>query len=229
MSWLFAFWRSSIGGKVTMAVTGVLLFGFVVAHLLGNLQLLAGPEAINSYAKWLHDRGALLWVARGGLLLVFLLHVVTAVRLSQANRRARPVPYASDATVQATFASRSMVFSGLTLLVFVVYHLLHFTFGVTNPEHFAAKGARAGGFDVHAMVTQSFAVAPIAIVYAAAQIVLFLHLRHGLRSFAQTLGWNHGRVTPLIERLATLLALAIAGGNAFLALSVLAGIVKVAQ
>lgn len=229
MSWLFPFWRSSIGGKVTMAITGVLLFGFVVAHLLGNLQLLAGSDAINGYAKWLHDRGALLWVARGGLLFVFLLHVVTAVRLARENRVARPVPYASDNTVQATFASRSMVFSGLTLLVFVVYHLLHFTFGVTNPEAFAEKGARAGGFDVHTMVARSFSVPAIAIVYAAAQIVLFLHLRHGLRSFAQTLGLSHRRYTPLIERGSTLLALLVAGGNAFLALSVLAGIVKVSQ
>ncbi|MBL8747833.1 MAG: succinate dehydrogenase cytochrome b subunit [Planctomycetes bacterium] len=229
MSWLFDFWRSSIGGKVTMAVTGVLLFGFVVAHLLGNLQLLAGPDAINAYAKWLHDRGALLWVARGGLLVVFLLHVATAVRLSRANKQARPVPYASEATVQATFASRSMVFSGLTLLVFVVYHLLHFTFGVTNPGDFARKGNGAGGFDVHAMVTHSFSVPAIAVVYAAAQIVLFLHLRHGLRSFAQTLGLCHRRYTPIVERLATVLAALIAAGNAFLALSVLAGIVKVAQ
>lgn len=229
MTWLFDFWRSSIGGKVTMAVTGVLLFGFVVAHLLGNLQLLAGPDAINTYAKWLHDKGALLWVARGGLLVVFLLHVLTAVRLSRSNKLARPVPYASEATVQATFASRSMVFSGLSLLVFVVYHLLHFTLGVTNPEHFARKAARAGGFDVHSMVATSFGVLPIAIVYAAAQIVLFLHLRHGLQSFAQTLGLNHGRYTPLIRRLSTLLAALIAGGNAFLALSVVAGIVKVAQ
>ncbi len=228
MSWLFDFWRSSIGGKVTMAVTGVLLFGFVVAHLLGNLQLLAGPDAINTYAKWLHDKGALLWVARGGLLVVFVLHVATAVRLSRANKQARPVPYASEATVQATFASRSMVFSGLTLLVFVVYHLLHFTFGVTNPEHFAAKASGAG-FDVHTMVTRSFSVPAIAVVYAAAQIVLFLHLRHGLRSFAQTLGLCHRRYTPIVERLSTVLAALIAGGNAFLALSVLAGIVKVAQ
>ena len=94
MTWLCDFWRSSIGGKVTMAVTGLLLFGFVVAHLLGNLQLLKGPEAINSYAKMLHDLGPLLWVARLGLLAIFVLHVVTAIRLSRANKAARPVPYA---------------------------------------------------------------------------------------------------------------------------------------
>ncbi|MBL9079192.1 MAG: succinate dehydrogenase cytochrome b subunit [Planctomycetes bacterium] len=229
MSWLFDFWRSSIGGKVTMAITGLLLFGFVLAHLLGNLQLLAGPEKLNAYAKMLADTGALLWVARIGLLAVFVLHVVTAIRLARGNRAARPVAYAKEATVQATFASRSMVFSGLSLLVFVVYHLLHFTFGVTNPEHYARKGAGAGGHDVYAMVTQSFAVPAIAIAYAAFQIVLFLHLRHGMQSLAQTLGLNHGRYTPMIRTLSFLLAALIAGGNLLLALSVQLGLVEVAR
>ena len=226
MTWLCDFWRSSIGGKVTMAVTGLLLFGFVVAHLLGNLQLLKGPDAINAYAKMLHDLGPLLWVARIGLLAIFVLHVVTAIRLSRANKAARPVAYAKEATMQASMASRSMVLSGLSLLAFVVYHLLHFTFGVTNPEHFAKKAAGAGGFDVHAMVTASFAEPTIAIAYAAFQVVLFLHLSHGLQSFAQTLGLHHGRYTPMIKKLSFLLALLIAGGNSLLALSVLTGIVK---
>lgn len=225
MTWLTDFWRSSIGGKVTMAVTGLLLFGFVVAHLLGNLQLLAGPEAINGYAKWLHDRGALLWVARFGLLAIFGLHVVTAIRLSRQNRAARPVGYAREATLQANFASRSMVLSGLSLLAFIVYHLLHFTLGVTNPDHFARKGQN---FDVYAMVTTSFRSPAIAVAYAAFQLVLFLHLRHGVQSLAQTLGLHHARYTPWVKTLSFVLAGLIAGGNAFLALSVLLGIVKVA-
>ena len=226
MTWLCDFWRSSIGGKVTMAVTGLLLFGFVVAHLLGNLKLLGGPDAINAYAKMLHDLGPLLWVARIGLLAIFVLHVVTAIRLSRANQQARPVRYAKEATMQATFASRSMVLSGLTVLVFVVYHLLHFTLGVTNPEHFQRKVAGAGGFDVHAMVTTSFANPAIAFAYVAAQVVLFLHLSHGIQSLAHTLGLNHGRYTPMIKKLSFLLAAAIAGGNTLLALSVLTGLVK---
>lgn len=228
MTWLLAFWRSSIGGKVTMAVTGLLLFGFVVAHLLGNLQLLAGADKLNAYAKMLHDLGPLLWVARIGLLAIFALHVATGIRLSRANKAARPVPYAREATLQATFASRSMVLTGLSLLVFVIYHLLHFTLGVTNPGHFARKAANAGGHDVYAMVTASFANPAIAVAYVAFQLVLFFHLKHGIQSLAQTLGLNHGRYTPLIQKLSFLLAAAIAGGNAFLALSVLTGIVKVA-
>ena len=230
MTWLTDFWRSSIGGKVTMAVTGLLLFAFTVAHLLGNLQLLKGRDAINQYAKMLHDLGPLLWVARIGLLAIFLLHVVTAIRLSRANKQARPVPYAKDVTMVATFASRSMVFSGLSLLGFVGYHLAHFTFGVTNPAHFAKKAAAStaawNGHDVHAMVTSSFQVPAIALAYAGLQVVLFLHLKHGIQSLAQTLGLHHGRYTPMIKTVSFVLAALVAGGNALLSLSVLLGIVK---
>jgi len=225
MTWLQDLWRSSIGGKVTMAITGLLLFGFVVAHLLGNLLLLGGPEAINAYAKGLHDLGPMLWVARGGLLVVFLLHVVTAIRLSRQNRAARPVAYVVESTMQANFASRSMVLSGLSLLVFVVYHLLHFTFGVTNADDFAKKAAGADGHDVHAMVTASFGNPAIAIAYAGFQLVLFLHLSHGIQSLAQTLGLHHGRFTPMIKTLSFVLAGVIAGGNVLLALSVQLGLV----
>lgn len=224
----FEFWRSSIGAKVTMAVTGLVLFGFVVAHLIGNLQFLMGADKINAYAKMLADSAALLWLARGVLLVAFVLHVVTGLRLARRNRSARPVAYRKEDTVAATFASRSMVFSGLTLLAFVVYHLLHFTFGVTNPEHFARKGMGAGGHDVHAMMVSSFAVPAIAIAYAAFQIVLYLHLRHGVQSMAQTLGFHHGRYTPWVRTLSVLIAIAIAGGNALLALSVQIGLVRAA-
>src|SRR5262249_21194229 len=106
MSLVADFWRSSIGGKVTMAVTGALLFLFVIAHLLGNLQLLAGPQALNDYAQFLASKPGLLWTARIGLLLVFVLHVVTGIRLARQNRAARPVAYQHEATVQATLASR---------------------------------------------------------------------------------------------------------------------------
>lgn len=226
MTWMTDFWRSSIGGKATMAVTGLLLFGFVVAHLLGNLQLLKGADAINNYAKMLHDLGALLWVARIGLLAVFVLHVVTAIRLSRANKAARPVAYAKGATMQATMASRSMVLSGLTVAAFVVYHLAHFTFGVVHSGDAGLKAKGAGGHDVFSMVTASFGNPAIVAAYVAAQVVLFLHLSHGIQSLAQTLGFHHGRYTPMVKSLSVVLALAIAGGNAFLALSVLLGIVK---
>lgn len=229
MSWLTSFWRSSIGGKVTMAVTGLLLFGFVVSHLLGNLLLLRGPDKINAYAKWLHDLGPLLWVMRIGLLVVFVLHVLTAIRLSKANKDARPVAYAKPNTVQASMASRSMLLSGLSLLVFVIYHLMHFTFGMVSGEHLELKHAGADGHDVYSMVTTAFDSPAIALAYAAFQIVLFLHLSHGIQSMAQTLGIHHARYTPMIKTVSFLVALAIAGGNVLLSLSGMLGLTGGAQ
>jgi succinate dehydrogenase / fumarate reductase cytochrome b subunit len=222
MSWLVGFWRSSVGGKVTMAVTGVLLYGFVVGHLLGNLLLFSGPEAMNGYAAWLKAHPALLWSARSGLLVVFALHVLTALRLARDNRRARPVGYARKRYRQADVASRSMVPSGLVVLGFVVYHLLHFTFGATNPDHFARTDA-LGRHDVHGMVLASFSVPGIALAYAAANLVLFLHLGHGFQSGFQSLGLRHPRWTAGIGALGWLLAGVIAGGNVLLPVSVLAG------
>jgi succinate dehydrogenase cytochrome b subunit len=225
MRWALDYWQSSIGGKVTMAVTGLLLFLFVVAHLLGNPLVFAGPEALADYAHFLHAKPALLWSARIGLLAAFLLHVATGIRLAAQNRSARPVAYAVDATVQATFASRSMLFTGLLLLAYLVYHLLHFTFGVAHPTDSARRAERFDGQDVYAMVTSGFAHPAVAIAYAAAQLVLFLHLRHGIQSFAQTLGFHHQKWTPWVRTASWLLAALVAGGNVVIALSVQLGIV----
>ena len=232
MTWMSSFWRSSIGGKVTMAVTGLMLFGFVVMHLLGNLQLFQGAEKLNAYAKWLHDLGPLLWVARIGLLAVFVLHVLTGIRLARANRAARPVAYHRPGTVQASMASRSMVLSGLSVLAFVVYHLAHFTFevGALTPgfeRDVTIDGVQAK--NVYAMVTTSFANPAIVAAYAVFQVVLFLHLSHGVQSLAQTLGLQHKRYTPMIKTTSFVLALAIAGGNLLLALSVQLGLVEVTR
>ena len=212
-----------------MAITGLLLFGFVVAHLLGNLQLLAGsPDPINAYAAFLKGNPALLWSMRLGLLFVFVLHVVTGIRLTRANKAARPVAYCKAATIDASFASRSMALSGISLLVFVVLHLLHFTLGVIEPAAFAQQ-TRLDGAPVHhvyAMVTAGFAVPWIVIVYVASQLVLFLHLSHGIQSLCHTLGLHHARYTPMIRTLSIVFAAVLAGGNALLALSVMFGIVK---
>ena len=225
MSRTHAFWRSSIGSKTLMAITGVLLFLFVVAHLVGNLQIFAGPEKLNGYAKMLADLGPLLWVARLSLLAIFVLHVATAIRLSRANKKARPVPYAREETIQATFASRSMLLSGLSLRAFVVYHLMHFTFGAVHGDDYVLKQG-GGGHDVYAMVVASFSQAPIAFAYIAFQVLLFFHLSHGLQSFAQTIGVNHARYTPKIKSLSFLLAALVAGGNILLALAPMLGLVK---
>ena len=225
MSWISSLWRSSVGGKVTMAVTGLLLYLFVIAHLLGNLQIFAGPDKLNGYALMLKNLGPMLWFARIGLAAIFVLHVVTGIRLARANRSARPVRYECEDTMKATWASRSMVLSGLSVLGFVVYHLLHFTLGVTNPEHFALRTAD-GHHDVYAMVVKGFSNPAISGAYIAFQLMLFFHLSHGFQSLMQTLGIHHGRYTPLVKRLGWLLAAAVAGGNIFIPVAVLMGMVR---
>jgi succinate dehydrogenase / fumarate reductase cytochrome b subunit len=135
--------RSSLGSKYVMAITGLLLIGFVLAHMTGNLLVFLGPDAINSYAHALKDKPALLWTARLGLLVVFVVHVVLGIRLTMQNRAARPTPYVYEDTLQASWASRHMLLTGLVLLAFVVYHLAHFTLGVVkraNVQHTARDG-----------------------------------------------------------------------------------------
>lgn len=226
MTWALHFWRSSIGGKVTMAVTGLLLFGFVVMHLLGNLQFFAAPEKINAYSKFLHDTGPMLWVARIGLLAIFVLHVATGIRLARDNRAARPVRYAVQATRTASWASRSMFLTGMTTLAFVVYHILHLTLGVVHPADAALRAGAFDGFDVHAMMKASFGNVGIVLAYVAAQVFLYFHLSHGVQSLAQTMGLHHARYTPFIRSFSHVLAFVIAGGNILIVTSVLFGFVR---
>ena len=135
MANLARLYRTSIGAKAVMAITGAMLFLFLIGHLAGNLLIFKGQDAINSYAQGLQNLGAGLWVIRLGLLAVFLLHIATAMRLHHGNREARPVAYYHEDTVKATWASRYMMMTGLVVLAFVIYHLLHFTF-----HQFAPRG-----------------------------------------------------------------------------------------
>ena len=181
--------RSSVGRKTVMAVTGLFLMGFVVAHLLGNLQVFLGPEWLNGYSEHLEDLPVLLWPARVFLLITLLAHMTTGISLAMENRRARPVGYLMVGTVQATQASRAMVLTGLTLFLFIVYHLLHFTWGVAHPQycHFTDPKGRD---DVYSMVILSFQDRRISAIYVLAMFVLCAHLRHGASSFLQSLGWT---------------------------------------
>ncbi len=203
---------TSIGGKLAMSVTGLLLFGFVTAHLAGNLLLLAGPEALNGYAHWMHTHPQAVWSMRSLLLAAFSLHVATAIRLTRQNRAARPVRYAVEATVRASWASRHMMLTGLLLLAFVVYHLLHFTLHVVPTGEIEGVGGR---LDVYAMVVRAFRNPAVALAYVAAQVVLGVHLLHGGRSLFQSAGFRGPR------RLALVLPLLVAAGNVMLPLLVL--------
>ncbi len=216
---------SSIGSKVLVALTGIALVLFVLVHMIGNLQMFIGQEAMNNYAVTLRKFGALLWVFRLGLVGIALVHVFMALRLKLQNRAARPVRYSSNHTVQATLASRTMVISGLIILTFAVYHLLHFTLGVTHPEHFALHDAQ-GRHDVYNMVVYGFQNVLVSGFYVIAMLLLFSHLSHGAASFFQSLGWNSPKCKTAIERFGAVVAWLVCLGFVSVPLGVLVGLIK---
>lgn len=225
MSAQAGFFTSSIGRKVVVAVTGVLLVLFVVVHLLGNLQLFAGAEKFNAYAAFLQSIGPGLWVARIGLVLIFVTHIVNAIQLSRANRAARPEGYVYDSVVQASAASRSMAHTGILVLVFVIVHLLHFTLGVLQPEYYGFIDDQ-GRHDVYRMVVSGFQVPAFSLTYLFLMTVLGVHLSHGISSVAQTVGLSTSRNRKKIELIGASVAWLIALGYISLPVSVLAGIIR---
>src|SRR5262245_6069628 len=211
------FASSTIGRKAVMAVTGLILAGFVLGHMVGNLQVYLGPEAMNHYAEFLREvlHGAGLWIARAVLLLSVILHIWAAASLTMQARRARPVGYRQWKASESTFASRTMRWSGVIVALFVVYHLLHFTTGTLHPDF--VEG------DVYHNFIRGFQSVPASAVYIVAMIVLCLHLRHGFWSLFQTLGVSHPRWMALIRTVGTLLALVILIGNLSFPIAVLMG------
>lgn len=219
------FYRSSIGKKVVMAVTGLILFGFVVVHMIGNLKVYQGAEKINAYGTFLREvgspvfsHGQMLWVARIVLLASVALHTVAAVQLVLMNRRARPVGYAYRETVQATYAARTMVWSGPVIALFVIYHLLHFTAGTVHPSF------REG--DVYHNVIAGFRVWYVSAFYIVAMVGLGFHLYHGAWSLFQTLGINDVRVDRFFRRLAAVATVAVVIGNISIPVTVLLGLIS---
>lgn len=215
---------SSIGSKAIMAATGLAILLFVIAHLLGNLQVYLGPEPINRYAAFLKSVPEILWAMRVGLAVVFVTHIVSAVRLTLQNRAARPVRYAVRRPQEAGVASRTLLLTGLLVLAFVLYHLAHFTLGLTHPADFHHLDA-AGRHDVHRMMILGFRDPLVTALYLAAMTAMGLHLWHAVGNLFQTLGWSTPRHRPMIARGGRLLALALVLGNASIPLSVLLGIV----
>lgn len=215
---------STVSTKSVMALTGLALVGFVLAHLAGNLQVFLGREKLNAYAQTLKDLGPLLWVLRAGLLAVFVVHVACAVRLTLWNRAARPVPYVSARPQVSSAAGRSLLLTGLVVAAFVAYHLLHFTLGATHPEHFALVDAK-GRHDVYGMVVEGFRQWPVTVAYLVAQVALFFHLSHAVSSAFQSLGVTHPRLAFLKGRFGLLLAGAVLAGNASIPLAVATGLV----
>ncbi len=187
------FFRSAIGLKVVMAVTGLILFGFVLVHMLGNLQVFLPPDAINHYAYVLKSRPPLLWGFRLFLLAAVVLHVASAIALTRRNRASRPVGYQKINAQGATLASRTMFVGGLVLFAFIVFHLLQFTgqvgpFSASRSLEAALPGVPDPVHDVHAMVVKAFQNGWITLFYVVALVFLALHLNHGGAALFRTLG-----------------------------------------
>jgi succinate dehydrogenase / fumarate reductase cytochrome b subunit len=225
MRWFIDFIRSSIGTKMLMAVTGLALVAFAFAHMLGNLQIFLGPDAINGYAKSLRMVPALLWTARTGLILMVLLHIGAAVLLVLENRAARPVPYAKTSRIVTGYAARTMAYSGLIIVAFVAYHLAHFTLLWTNPE-FRTLHDAVGRHNVYDMVVTGFQNKAIAALYIIAVGLLCMHLSHGIPSFFQSLGLRHGKYTPAVELIGPVAAVLLFVGYVSVPISVMAGWIK---
>ncbi len=213
-------WRTSIGQKVVMAITGIILFGFVIGHLLGNLQVYLGPEAMNEYALTLRDflHGWGLWAFRAVLLAAVVLHIWAATSLTLANRAARPHPYYEVQWRESTYASRTMRWSGVIIALFVVYHLLHFTTGTVHPS-FVER-------DVYHNFIAGFRVVPVSLFYIAAMVLLGMHLHHGVWSMLQTLGLSHPRYMQVARACAGVIAVVFVVGNVSFPVAVLTGVLK---
>lgn len=204
IAWLF----SSIGKKTVVALTGILLVLFIVGHLLGNLTFFLGPDAINLYAKKLHDLGPILWVVRAGLIAVIGLHIVFTMLLWKENQTARPSKYEYKTHVQSTVFARTMRLSGIVIFVFVIFHLAHFTLRIIDPAYSQMKTMLDGHevLDVYRMVVAGFSVWWVSLFYVVSLALVAFHLSHGIGSLFQTLGLTNRSVQPVFAGAGRLLA-----------------------
>ncbi len=218
MSTSLGYFSSTLGKKVLMAVTGIILFGFVTGHMLGNLQIYLGAERLNHYAELLQANKPFLWSFRLVMLFCVSVHIIAAVQVWLRNRAARPVKYRVFNPPGLDYAARTMVWSGPILALFIGYHLLDFTVGATNPDF--VRG------EVYHNVIASFSNPLIAGFYVVANLLLAFHLYHGLWSLFQTFGWDHHTYGGFRRYLAVLFSVLIGAGNISIPLAVLTGIVK---
>ena len=220
------FWRSAVGKKWIMAVTGIMLLGFVLFHMIGNLKIYLGAVHLDEYAEWLRTigepfvpRGVFLWILRVGLILAFFGHIVSAAQLTRMNHRSRPVKYQSPRDyVAADFASRTMRWTGVIVGLFVIFHLMDLTWGTVDPGW--ARG------HVYANVIHSFERVPVAIVYIVANIALAIHIFHGAWSMFQSLGLNNPKWNDARRTFALGFALLIGIANVSFPLMVVTGVVS---
>ncbi|OQY17410.1 MAG: succinate dehydrogenase/fumarate reductase cytochrome b subunit [Desulfobacteraceae bacterium 4572_35.1] len=221
--------QSSIGRKLVMATTGMCLVGFVIVHLLGNSSIFIGADGINAYAEHLHALGPIVWIFRIILLSLFGLHIFFGIQLTLENRAARPIDYNQKKNIRTSFGAETMIYTGLAILAFAVYHLFHFTMHVTNPEISASVLPldALGRSDVFTMMVLSFQKFFISAVYAGAMVTLLLHLSHGVQSLFQTFGVLNGNTLPIMEKIARAAAIVIFVGFVSIPVSILLGLINI--
>ena len=217
--------QSSVGRKIIMAVTGIVLVGFVCVHLLGNSSMFFGADAINAYAQKLHSLGPFVWVFRLVMLVAFALHIAFGIQLTLENKAATPEANVQVKRLKTGFGAETMIVSGLVMLAFVIYHLLHFTVRVTNPEIYVPLGGH-GMVDVYFMVVNGFkSVLPV-IVYLTGMVFLFLHVSHGFQSLFQTLGLSNDKSLPVTGTVSKLVGFVLLLGYIAIPLSIVFGCIK---
>lgn len=208
---------TTIGKKAVMAISGLVLAGFVVGHLLGNLQIFIGPDRFNSYARTLKALPELLWTVRIALLVSVVLHIWSSIQLAVVKGEARPIGYVRSKSIASSYASRTMYMSGPIVAAFIVYHLMQFTFGVGGTAYMES--------DPYGNVINGFRVPAVSLFYILAMGLLCLHLRHGLSSMVQTLGLHHPKYTPRLKALAVLAATLIFFGFVSIPIAVMTGVI----
>ena len=224
-AWALELYRSAVGKKYVMAISGIVLLGYVLAHMVGNLKVYLGPEEINHYGEWLREFGlpvlprtVFLWILRSILLAAFVLHVHAAYALTRMNKAARPVGYAAKREyVAADFAARTMRWTGVIVLLFVLFHLADLTWGNANPEF--VRG------EVYDNMVASFSRWPVALFYVVANLALGLHIYHGAWSLFQSMGWSHRRFNHWRRYFAVAFAVIVTAGNVTFPIAVQVGVV----
>lgn len=227
-AWAKTYLGSTVGSKVVVALTGLGLTGFVVGHMVGNLKIFNGRDAINGYAYFLkHELGAFLWAARLGLLALFVAHLFLALKLKARSAAARPIGYVARRTAQASIASRTMLYTGVVILLFLLLHLAHFTFlwlheADVHPQELPDGSKRP---DVYSMMVAGFSTPWLSLTYLVCQVLIGVHLSHGIQSTIQTLGLKGTRFAPAWVWLGYAVAALVVVGNCAIVLAVWTGVV----
>ncbi|HEU5162862.1 MAG TPA: succinate dehydrogenase cytochrome b subunit [Thermoanaerobaculia bacterium] len=222
MTWFGGFYRSALGKKYVMAISGIVLFGWIFAHMVGNLKFFLGPEALNHYGEWLKEMGAPilprevgLWISRITLLVLIWLHIQAATQLTLMNWKARPVGYERKKFVEADYASRTMRWGGVIIALYVVYHILHLTTGDAHQSFIPG--------DIYHNVVAAFSQPLVSAIYIVSVLALGFHLYHGLWSLFQSLGWNAAKFNPWRRVFATVFSIVVTVGFISVPLAVMLG------